>query len=79
MKNFRERPEDVGKALHQLRRKGIVVGLPMQNPRGVLLFAVEGFTISTAQLLTLLDRDELNLDAVRKTKTLATTRNPQHR
>jgi hypothetical protein len=66
MKNFRKRPEDVGKALKQLRRKGVVVGLPMQNASGVLLFAVEGFTITAAQLLTLLDQDQLDLDAVRK-------------
>jgi hypothetical protein len=38
----------------------------MQNASGDLLFAIEGFTITVAQLLELLDRDELDLDGVRK-------------
>ena len=66
MKNFHERPEDVAKALRELRLQGILVGLPMQDAKGVLLFAVEGFSITTAQLLALLDRNELDVDGVRK-------------
>ena len=66
MKNFHERPEDVAKALREMRLQGILVGFPLQNAKGDLLFAVEGFTITTAQLLALLDRDELDLDGVRK-------------
>ena len=66
MKKFHERPEDVANALRELRLQGILVGLPIQDAKGFLFFAVEGFTISTAQLLALLDRNELDLDGVRK-------------
>ena len=66
MKNFHERPQDVANALRELRLQGILVGLPMQDAKGVLLFTVEGFTITTAQLLALLDRNELDVDGVRK-------------
>ncbi len=66
MKNFPERPADVDKALRVLRRQGIRVGLPMQTASGDMLFAVEGFTVTVSQLLELLDRDELDLNGVRR-------------
>ncbi len=66
MNNFPERQADVDKALRVLRRQGILVGLPMQNASGDMLFAVEGFTITVNQLLELLDRDALDLQGVRR-------------
>lgn len=44
-------PEDVSKALRVLRH----VGLPMQRADGDMVFAVEDFTITVAQLLELLE------------------------
>jgi len=66
MNSFHDLPADVDKALRVLRHQGILVGLPMQNASGDMLFAVEGFTITVTQLLELLDRDELDLHGVRK-------------
>jgi hypothetical protein len=66
MNSFHDRPADVDKALRVPRHQGILVGLPMQNASGDMLFAVEGFTITVTQLLELLDRDELGLHGVRK-------------
>jgi hypothetical protein len=66
MKNFPERRADVDKALRVLRRQGILVGLPMQTASGEMLFAVEGFTVTVSQLLELLDRDEPDLQGVRR-------------
>jgi hypothetical protein len=37
----------------------------MQRADGDMVFAVEDFTTTVAQLLELLDRDELDLDGVR--------------
>jgi hypothetical protein len=66
MKNYAKRPEDVTKTLRVLRHKGIHVGLPMQKANGNMVFAAEDFTIAVAQLLELLDRDELDRDGVRR-------------
>jgi hypothetical protein len=66
VKNYAERPGDVSKALQLLRRNGVPVGLPMQKADGEIIFPVNDLTITTAQILELFDKHELNAAAVRK-------------
>jgi hypothetical protein len=39
--------------------------MPFQTADGTIIFNLEGYTLSVAQLLELLDRNRLNLDGIR--------------
>jgi hypothetical protein len=65
MKNYRKRTEDVINAVRSLRSSGVCCGMPFQTADGTIIFNLEGYTLSVAQLLELLDRDRLNLDGIR--------------
>jgi hypothetical protein len=66
VKNDIQRLKEIGKAVQILRQRGIRVGLPMQTANGEMIFPVDDNTISAAQILELLDKDELDGDGVRK-------------
>ena len=55
MKEYTKRPKDIGKAVRLLRQQGVCAGLPMQKADGDMIFSVDDFTITVAQLLDLLD------------------------
>jgi hypothetical protein len=65
MKDYRKRTEDVTNAVRSLRSSGVCVGMPFQTADGTIMFSLEGYTLSVAQLLELLDRNRLNLDGIR--------------
>ena len=64
MKDYTKRPEDVSKAVRLLRQGGVRIGLPMQSADGQMIFPVEDFTISAGEILALLDKNELNSNAI---------------
>ena len=67
MGNYKERFNDVTKAVHLLREHGVPVGFPLQTANGEMIFAVgTDFTLTAEQVLGLLDRGELHADGVRK-------------
>ena len=65
MKDYSERPEDVINAVRSLRRSGMDVGMPCQTPEGTMIFQLDGYTLSVAQILELLDRNRLDRDGIR--------------
>jgi CheY-like chemotaxis protein len=66
VKNYLKRPQDLMHALRSLRSSGMQVGLPFQTPAGEMLFQLDASTLSAAQILELLDKNELDRDGVRK-------------
>lgn len=66
MTNYIQRLNEVGKAVQILRERGIRVGLPMQTANGEMIFPVDDTTISAAQILELLDDDQLDREGIRK-------------
>ena len=65
MKSYSERPGDVINALRSLRRMGMRVGLPFQTAEGVMLFQLDDYTLTAAQMLELLDKNRLDRDGIR--------------
>jgi hypothetical protein len=62
-----DRTSDLAKAVHALRRQGMVVSFPMQTAEGEIIFVVgEDFTLTADQLLELLEREELHAEGVRR-------------
>ena len=67
MSNYTERTNDIVRAVHLLRKRGVTVGFPMQTPNGEVIFSVgKGFTLTAEQILELLERGELNAEGVRR-------------
>ena len=70
MSNYAERPNDIVRAVHLLRRHGMAVGFPMQTADGQIIFPVgKDFTLTADQileLLELLERGELDAEGVRR-------------
>lgn len=66
MTNYIQRLKEISKAVQILRQRGIRVGLPMQMANGEMIFPVDDTTISAAQILELLDKDELYIEGIRK-------------
>ena len=67
MSNYAERPNDIVRAVHLLRRHGMAVGFPMQTADGQIIFSVgKDFTLTADQILELLERDELHAESVRR-------------
>jgi hypothetical protein len=55
VKDYTKRPKDISNAVRLLRQQGACAGLPMQKADGDMIFSVDDFTITVAQLLDLLD------------------------
>ena len=67
MSNYAERPNDIVRAVHLLRRHGMAVGFPMQTADGQIIFSVgKDFTLTADQILGLLERGELHAEGVRR-------------
>jgi len=65
--NYAERADDIVKAVHLLRQHGMAVGFPMQSADGEIIFPVgKDFTLTTDQILGLLERGELDAEGVPK-------------
>jgi hypothetical protein len=64
VKNYTQRPEDLGKAVRLLRLQGVHVGLPIQKADGEMVFAVDDFIFTADQILELLDKNELNRQGI---------------
>ena len=65
MKDFCERPGDIVSAVRSLRRAGMRVGLPYQTAEGVMFFQLDDYTLTVAQILELLDKNQLDRDGIR--------------
>ncbi len=65
MKDYSERPEDVINAVRSLMGSGMDVGLPFQTSEGTMIFKLDGYTLSVAQILELLDKNRLDRDGIR--------------
>jgi len=65
VKDYSQRPEDVINAVRSLRRSGMDVGMPFQTPDGTMIFKLGGYTLSVAQILELLDRNQLDREGIR--------------
>jgi hypothetical protein len=66
VKNFLKKPEDIHRAVRLLRQNGVSVGVPLQTADGVMLFPVEDQTLTTKEILGLLERKELNNEGIRR-------------
>ena len=66
MKNYLKRPEDVLSALRSLRNSGLHVGLPSQTAAGEMIFQLGDCTLTVAQILELLDKNELDREGIRR-------------
>jgi hypothetical protein len=65
--NYAERANDIVKAVQLLRQHGMAVGFPMQTAEGEIIFPVgKDFTLTTDQILELLERGELHAEGVRR-------------
>ena len=63
MGNHTDRTSDLAKAVHVLRQQGMAVSFPMQTAEGEIIFVVgEDFTLTTDQILELLQRKELDTE-----------------
>ena len=66
MRNYVKRPEDVLNALRSLRNSGLHVGLPSQTSAGEMVFQLGDCTLSVAQILELVDKNELDREGIRR-------------
>ncbi len=67
MSSYTDRTDDIVRAVQLLRQHGVAVGFPMQTADGEIIFSVgRDFTLTTDQILELLERSELNSEGVRK-------------
>ena len=66
LSNYAERANDIVRAVHLLRKQGVSVGFPMQTANGQIIFSVGKDTLTTDQLLDLLQRGELHPEGVRR-------------
>jgi len=57
--DYLKRPQDVIDALRSLWNSGLSVSLPELAPNGEMFFKIDGCVLTVAQILELLDRDEL--------------------
>ena len=80
MSNYAERANDIVKAVHLLRQHGMTVGFPMQTADGKIIFAVgKDFTLTTDQILELLERGELHAEGVRRSVEAQASATPMRR
>jgi len=57
--DFVKRPEDVIRAVRELRRLGLSVSLPYQTASGEMFFEIDGHVLTVAQMLKLMDQNQL--------------------
>jgi hypothetical protein len=62
---YSERSADVVSAIRALRRTGMRVSLPHQTADGVMFFQLDDSTLTVAQILQLLDNNQLNREGIR--------------
>ena len=80
MSNYAERANDIVKAVQLLRQHGMAVGFPMQTADGEIIFPVgKDFTLTSDQILELLERGELNADGVRRSADAQASATPPFR
>jgi hypothetical protein len=65
VKDFSERAGDIVSAIRALRRMGMRVGLPHQTADGVMFFQLDDYTLTVAQILELLDKNQLGREGIR--------------
>ena len=80
MTDYAERANDIVKAVDLLRQHGMTVGFPMQTADGKIIFAVgKDFTLTTDQILELLERGELHAEGVRRSVEAQASATPMRR
>ena len=63
---YEDSANDIVRAVHLLRQRGVTVGFPMQTASGEIIFAVGKDTLTADQILELLKCGELHTEGVRK-------------
>ena len=64
---YTDRANDILRAVQLLRQHGMAVGFPMQTADGEIIFPVgKDLTLTTDQILDLLECGELNAEGVRR-------------
>jgi hypothetical protein len=66
VKDYLRRPQDVMDAVQSLRRSGLSVSLPHQTANGEMFFEIDGYVLTVAQILELLDKNELDHVGIRR-------------
>ena len=66
MKDYFKRPQDVANAVQSLRNAGLSVSLPYQTAHGEMFFEIEGYALTVAQILELIDKNELGPAEIRQ-------------
>ena len=66
MKDYLKRPQDVMKAVRLLRCSGLSVSLPYQTANQQMCFEVEDWILTAAQILELLDKNNLDPEGIRR-------------
>jgi hypothetical protein len=66
MKDYFRRSQDLIDAVRSLRRSGLSVSLPHQTANGEMFFEIEGYVLTVAQILELLDKNELDRVSIRQ-------------
>jgi hypothetical protein len=62
---YSERSAEVVSAIRALRRMGMRVSLPHQTADGVMFFQLDDSMLTVAQILQLLDNNQLNREGIR--------------
>jgi hypothetical protein len=69
VKDYLKRPQDVAKAVQSLRNGGFSVSLPHQTANGEMIFEIDGYVLTVAQILDLFDKNELGRAGIHKSGT----------
>lgn len=62
---YGEREGDLVRAIRGLRPTGMRVGLPHQTADGVMFFQLDNYTLTMAQILESLDKNQLDSEGIR--------------
>ena len=65
MKEYVNRPLDVLNAVRSMGRSGFSVSLPHRAADGEMFFKIEGYKLTVAQILELVDKNKLDLVSIR--------------
>jgi hypothetical protein len=66
MNDYAKRPLDVIRAVRSLNSSGLLVSLPFLTESGEMFFKVGGHMLTVAQMLWLLDEDQLSGVGIRQ-------------
>jgi len=69
VENYAKRPLDVIRAVRSLNSLGLSVSLPSLTESGEMFFKVEGSALTVAQMLRLLDENQLDNVGIRQFRT----------